>query len=138
LSTADERCTAGAAELGFRTFYENIEGDKLQNKKIGVVDQQMGFEAGTAPDGSRYYLIEKPNGFAYVMTDTIAVGDAYTNVKVTGAYFLKDTDYGRDDLLRIWATNDDETDILITDMEDLDKVRNMPSWPRSWANFSLF
>jgi hypothetical protein len=82
LPHADEYCTSGADELGFVTLYENTKGNQAQTNQIGVVDQQMGFVAGGAPDGNRYYFIEDPGGFAYVMTDTVMLGDAYTNLQV--------------------------------------------------------
>jgi hypothetical protein len=109
-------CSAGADELGFTTFYDNVKGNKMQEELIGIVVETMNFVPGNAPDGNRYFLIEQPRGFAFVVTDAVVVGPEYSNVQLVASYFLKDAGYRNNDYLKIWATDGDGADTYISDM----------------------
>ena len=81
------------AELGFRTFYVNVdgvEGGLADGAKIGVIGDtstpQRGDsnQGGPAPHGEQYYMLEDTGGFVFVEMDAVSVGD-YSSVQMSGS-----------------------------------------------------
>jgi hypothetical protein len=133
-------CRAGQAELGFRSYFtkNHYTGESRPKHLIGVVGdsstemkgagswRQRSNQAGKAPHGSQYYILENTLGFVHVTVDPVPVG-GYTQIFMAAWVYVSGSTWGLwdyKDHIKVWATVTDggstTTTVLLegNDMDD--------------------
>ena len=109
-------CTEGIYELGFRSFYQatmvsepGANTGLCDGDDVGVVGDsttaQGGSGAGSAPDGSQFYMLEDTGGsFVFIALDSVDVS-TYTSIAVKFYYRVGNTNWEDRDMIKVWSEN---------------------------------
>eukprot|EP01043_Picozoa_sp_COSAG02_P085252 COSAG02_NODE_22934_length_735_cov_1.301887_1_plen_179_part_01 len=106
-------CTNGMAELGFRTHYLDLASNVAEGPlfvgeaHLGVVGDSStaGHGAGTAPDGSQFFMLEGVGGFVYVELEQTSIVE-YSGAVISCWVHVESTNWEANDYLKVWADSD--------------------------------
>eukprot|EP01043_Picozoa_sp_COSAG02_P018114 COSAG02_NODE_838_length_16633_cov_15.133724_2_plen_814_part_00 len=119
-----DSCSAGNAELGFRTYYTHVNrigsDGVADGDRVGVVGDSstvLGSLGPRAAHGSQFFVLEDTDGFVHVHMDAVNVVD-YTAVEMRGWVNVQKLDYdlchqggcAHPHRLKIWAEEAVDTD----------------------------
>ena len=110
-------------ELGFQSYYYNTRNGAglTDGDYIGLTNNLD--DVGTYSDGSQGFVISDADGYMVTTLDTLDI-TGYNSVLVTLDYFLVETGWENNDVLRIWLVLDGtiELDLINTEGTDIDSL----------------
>ena len=116
-------------ELGFQSYYYNTRNSAglTDGDYIGLTNNLD--DVGTYSDGSQGFVISDADGYMVTTLDTLDI-TGYNSVLVTLDYFLVETGWENNDVLRIWLVLDGtiELDLINTEGTDIDSLAIEGSW----------
>lgn len=116
-------------ELGFQSYYYNTRNGVglTDGDYVGVTNNVD--DVGTFSDGSQGFVISDADGYMVTTLDTVDIS-AYNSVLVILDYFLVETGWENNDILRIWLVLDGtiELDLINTEGTDIDSLAIEGSW----------
>ena len=124
-------------ELGFQSFYYNTRGGVglTDGDYVGVTN--ITNDVDSYPDGNQGFEISDADGYMVAMLDTIDIS-VYNSILVTLDFFLVETGWESNDILRLWLVFDDtvEIDLLNTEGADIDNLSIEGRWNTLYQNVS--
>lgn len=120
---------AGAAELGFHSYYTNtlnLEG-LIDGDFVGVTDYTPDTN-NPYPHGNQGFQLSDADGLMTVTLDTVFISGA-SSPNIFLYYFVKETGWEAADRIRIWVkTESDEINLLNTEGSDIDDLNIEGDW----------
>lgn len=131
--------TSIGGEIGFSSFYFNTRNSTgLTDGDFVGVTNFVG-TVGAYTDGTQGFQIGDPDGKMRVTFDAVSL-NGESNPEVAIKYFLQETGWETDDVVRIWVVVDGgiEIDLLNTNGSDIDDLGIEGSWLTATANLNTY